>query len=407
MKRSFLPILALLILLTFTACAPVEPPSGPPETLGTTEVQSIPTQSSASEAFLTATSESTAQTSALTSHSLTLPTQSHNTVPPETSGSTLPSVPTATFETSGTPQITGEIPVSPPSGQPGDLPDEPEGHFTVLNGNFPSFTVSQLTTKAFEYYSELDWLGRCGTAFACIGPELMPTEERGSIGQVKPTGWHTVKYDVVDGKYLYNRCHLIGYQLTGENANVCNLITGTRSMNVDGMLPFENMVADYVTETQNHVMYRVTPVFEGDELLSRGVIMEAFSVEDEGEGICFNVFVFNAQSGIVIDYATGQSRLEDPAATEATTSAPPQTAVVTAPPETLETSTETSVTEGSTEPPAVETATYILNTNSKKIHYPTCGSVANMKEENKKTVCSTVDELIAQGYTPCGNCKPN
>ncbi|MBR4940834.1 MAG: DNA/RNA non-specific endonuclease, partial [Clostridia bacterium] len=195
-------------------------------------------------------------------------------------------------------------------------------YFTILNGNIPNFSESDLTARSYEYYSELDHLGRCGSVIACIGRDIMPTEERGSIGQVKPTGWHTVKYDIVDGKYLYNRCHLIGYQLTGENANVCNLITGTRSMNVDGMLPFEDMVADYVKETGNHVLYRVTPVFEGNELLARGVVMEACSVEDQGEGICFNVFVFNAQPGIEIDYATGSSRLADPKSTTAQTTAP-------------------------------------------------------------------------------------
>ena len=167
-----------------------------------------------------------------------------------------------------------------------------------------------MTEESYETYSPLDELGRCGVAQANIGLDLMPTEKRGSIGQVKPSGWQTVKYDIVDGKYLYNRCHLIGYQLSGENANRENLITGTRYMNVEGMLPFENMVADYVKETENHVLYRVTPVFEGSELVARGVQIEALSVEDNGDGICFNVFVFNVQPGIVIDYATGDSHLE-------------------------------------------------------------------------------------------------
>lgn len=181
--------------------------------------------------------------------------------------------------------------------------------YTVLNDNVPNFSKQDLVTDSYETYSELDSLGRCGVAMANVGQDIMPTEDRGSIGQVKPTGWQTVKYDNVDGKYLYNRCHLIGFQLTGENANKQNLITGTRYMNVDGMLPFENMVADYVKETGNHVLYRVTPVFKGDNLVADGVQMEALSVEDNGDGICFNVFVYNAQPGITIDYATGNSQL--------------------------------------------------------------------------------------------------
>ena len=189
-----------------------------------------------------------------------------------------------------------------------DIPEYSGEPYVVLNDNWPDFDVEDLTTEPFEYYSELDSLGRCGVAYANVCLEIMPTEERGSIGQVKPSGWQTVKYDFVDGKYLYNRCHLIGYQLAGENANRQNLITGTRYMNVVGMLPFENMVDNYVEDTGNHVLYRVTPIFEGTNLVASGVRMEAFSVEDEGEGICFNVFVYNVQPGVVIDYATGESR---------------------------------------------------------------------------------------------------
>lgn len=185
-----------------------------------------------------------------------------------------------------------------------------ETAYVAINDNKPDFEKSELVTESYETYAPLDALGRCGVAMACIGQDIMPTEDRGSIGQVKPSGWHTVKYDIVDGKYLYNRCHLIGYQLTGENANKQNLITGTRYLNIDGMLPFEDMIADYVKETGNHVIYRVTPVFDGDDLVASGVQMEAFSVEDEGEGICFNVYAYNAQPGISIDYATGKSSLE-------------------------------------------------------------------------------------------------
>lgn len=192
-----------------------------------------------------------------------------------------------------------------------EIPEYSGEPYVVINDNIPGFSETEITDQSFEQYNELDSLGRCGTAIASIGRDLMPTEERGSIGQVKPTGWHTVKYDNVDGKYLYNRCHLIGYQLTAENANQLNLITGTRYMNVDGMLPFENMVADYIKETGHHVLYRVTPVFDGDNLLASGVQMEALSVEDNGEGISYNVFVYNVQPGINIDYVTGESSPED------------------------------------------------------------------------------------------------
>lgn len=187
------------------------------------------------------------------------------------------------------------------------IPDFSGKPYVVINDNVPSFPDGDKTKKSFERYSDLDSLGRCGPAYANIGKDLMPTKKRGPIGQVKPSGWQTAKYDNVDGKYLYNRCHLIGYQLTAENANRKNLITGTRYLNVDGMLPFENMVADYVKETGNHVLYRVTPIFKGNDLVARGVQMEAYSVEDEGAGIEFNVFVYNNQPGITIDYKTGKS----------------------------------------------------------------------------------------------------
>lgn len=188
-----------------------------------------------------------------------------------------------------------------------DIPDYSGDPYITVNNNVPFFKDSELSTKSYETYSDLDQLGRCGVCIASIGQDLMPTEDRGNIGSVKPTGWHTVKYDCVDGKYLYNRCHLIGYQLTAENANTQNLITGTRYLNVDGMLPFENMVADYVKETANHVLYRVTPVFDGNNLVADGVLMEAESVEDHGDGVLFNVFCYNVQPGISIDYATGES----------------------------------------------------------------------------------------------------
>ena len=241
--------------------------------------------------------------------------------------------------------------------------------YVVLADNVPGFTKEELTSKSYETYSPLDRLGRCGVAQACVGTDLMPTEERGSIGSVKPTGWQTVKYDCVDGKYLYNRCHLIGYQLSGENANKENLITGTRYMNVDGMLPFENMVADYVKETGNHVLYRVTPIYDGDNLVAGGVQMEALSVEDGGEGICFNVYVYNCQPGVSIDYATGESQLDENANSD------------------------------------VE-ASYILNRNSKKFHLPSCSGASSISEANRQEYTGSRDELLVRGYEPCGSCKP-
>lgn len=199
-------------------------------------------------------------------------------------------------------QLTDDLEIPVYAGQP----------YTVIKDNVPDFTEEEKScTDAFEYYGDLDTLGRCAVTFANVCPQTQPTEKRGTIGQVRPSGWHTVKYnDLIDGNYLYNRCHLIGYQLTGENANVSNLITGTRYLNVEGMLPFEDMVDDYVDKTGNHVLYRVTPIFKGDELVARGVRMEAWSVEDAGTGICFDVFCYNVQPGIVIDYATGDSQRE-------------------------------------------------------------------------------------------------
>ena len=188
-----------------------------------------------------------------------------------------------------------------------DIPEYIGKPYVYINNNIPFFNESDLTTTSYEKYSELDRLGRCGAAVASIGKDIMPTEERGTIGSVKPSGWHTVRYQGIDGNYLYNRCHLIGYQLSGENANEKNLITGTRYLNVKGMLPFENMVAEYVEETDNHVLYRVTPIFEEDNLLASGVLIEAKSVEDNGKGIQFNVYCYNVQPGIEIDYKTGKS----------------------------------------------------------------------------------------------------
>ena len=192
-----------------------------------------------------------------------------------------------------------------------EVPDYMGEPYIILNNNIPEFDEKDYIKESFEIYNALDALGRCTVAYANVSIYTMPDEERGSIGSIKPTGWQTVKYDIVDGKYLYNRCHLIGYQLTGENANEKNLITCTRYMNIVGMLEFENRVAEYVRKTENHVLYRVTPVYKDDNLLASGVQMEAYSVEDAGEGIKFNVFVYNVQEGVEIDYKTGESKLEE------------------------------------------------------------------------------------------------
>ena len=258
-----------------------------------------------------------------------------------------------------------------------EIPAYSGSPYVVINNNIPYFTESDYTT------SELDSLGRCGVCVASIGKDLMPTEERGTIGSVKPTGWHTVKYDNVDGKYLYNRCHLIGYQLSGENANTKNLITGTRYLNIQGMLPFENMVADYVKETGNHILYRSTPIFEGNNLLASGVLLEAYSGEDNGDGICFNVYCYNVQPDISINYATGDSSF---AGTQQTK--PPKQ------------------TEQSNPPAQNVESTYILNVNTKKFQYPSCSSVKQMSDKNKQTYTGSRDDLISQGYDPCKKCNP-
>lgn len=259
-----------------------------------------------------------------------------------------------------------------------DVPEYSGEPYVEINNNQPDFTEEELTTVSYEEYSELDELGRCGTAQACIGEDLMPTEERESISDVTPTGWENEKYDVVDGGYLYNRCHLIGFQLSGENANEENLITGTRYMNTEGMLPFEDKVADYVHETENHVMYRVTPVFEGEDLVASGVQMEAESVEDDGRGICFNVYVYNVQPDITIDYSTGYSWV----------------------------TTEEEKTSDTGEAEEQSEQTYILNTNTHKFHLPDCSSVEDIKEKNREEFTGSRDEVIGQGYEPCSRCKP-
>lgn len=248
-----------------------------------------------------------------------------------------------------------------------------------VNGNKPYFTQKEKEkTYSFESYHKLDKLGRCGVAYANVSKDTMPTTERGAIGSVRPSGWHTVKYNgLVDGNYLYNRCHLIAYCLTAENANKKNLITGTRYLNIEGMLPYENKTAKYVDTTGNHVLYRVTPVFEGSNLVASGVLMEGYSVEDKGKGICFCVYCYNVQPGITIDYATGDSHISG-------------------------NSSDSTASSGTTS----TSGTYILNTSTKKFHKPTCYSVKQISAKNKKTYKGARADLIKDGYSACKNCKP-
>lgn len=275
-----------------------------------------------------------------------------------------------------------------------DVPAYSGSPYVAVNGNVPYFTKDDLTDVSFESYSDLDSLGRCGVAYASVCTDTMPTEKRGSIGEVKPTGWHTAKYDCVDGKYLYNRCHLIGYQLTAENANEKNLITGTRYLNVQGMLPFENMTADYVKETGNHVLYRVTPIFEGNNLVASGVLMEAESVEDEGDGVLYCVYVYNVQPGVTIDYATGESSLSTDGSTGSTGN---KAAASNGASSSGKTDAKTSGTES---------GTYILNTKTKKFHRPDCSSAGKIKAENREEYKGSRETLIAEGYEACKSCNP-
>lgn len=265
-----------------------------------------------------------------------------------------------------------------------DVPAYSGEPYVEVNDNQPEFTEEELTTVSYEEYSELDELGRCQSAEACIGQDLMPTETRESISSVKPTGWKNKSYDTVDGGYVYNRCHLIGFQLTGENANEENLITGTRYMNVEGMLPFEDEVAAYIKETDNHVMYRVTPVFEGDDLVASGVQMQAESVEDDGVGISFNVYVYNVQPYVVIDYKTGENWEGDEIAEP-----------------------EGKWADGTeAEPSDTKEQMYILNKNTKKFHKPECSGAKKIKAKNKGEYTGSRQTLIDEGYEPCGNCNP-
>lgn len=279
-----------------------------------------------------------------------------------------------------------------------DIPAYTGKAYVIINNNEPFFTREEMTSSSYEFYSDLDSLGRCGMCIASVGVDIMPTEDRGEIGNVKPTGWVQEKYSgLVDGNYLYNRCHLIGYQLTGENANVKNLITGTRSFNVDAMLPFENMVADYVQETKNHVMYRVTPMFDGDNLVATGVLMEAKSVEDDGEDLLFCVFCYNVQPGVAINYATGKNWLDNstPSTTEST---PAPTATPTPSPEpTLEPTPEPEITPTNNQ----SSTTYVWKsaTGSKYHSINDCGNM-----NPNKAVQITLEEAEALNLGRCSKC---
>jgi len=275
-----------------------------------------------------------------------------------------------------------------------DVPDFSGEAYVTVNGNVPEFSEEDYTEESFEDYSALDSLGRCGVAYANVGTDIMPTEERDSIRKVRPSGWQTAKYNFISGKYLYNRCHLIGFQLAGENANEKNLITGTRYMNVDGMLPFENEVADYVKETDNHVLYRVTPIYEGNDLVAKGVQMEAYSVEDQGDGVSFNVFVYNNQPGVEIDYATGNSHLDSASAQTS-----PSEKQDGSGNNTPKKSDGKDNTEGSS-----KKQDFILNKKTDKFHIPSCPSVADTNKENKETYYTTEKELEDMGYDPCQRC---
>lgn len=259
-----------------------------------------------------------------------------------------------------------------------------EGYpYVEINRNKPFFKKSDITKKCFEMYSELDDLGRCGPAFACVGIDIMPTSKRESIGSVKPTGWHTASYpEYINDKYLYNRCHLIAFMLAGENANPLNLITGTRYMNVTGMLPFEDEVNDYVQFTDNHVMYRVTPIFIGDELVARGVLMEATDVENNGNSVQFCVFCYNVQPYIAIDYKTGESRVD---------------------PEYDSYESEGWGNTNTQDPMGTE---YVININSKVFHKPNCQAADKISKKNRKEWKGNREDLIADGYKPCKMCKP-
>lgn len=286
------------------------------------------------------------------------------------------------------------------------------GDYVEIDNNIPSFTADDATTEAFQSFSQLDRLGRCGTAYACLGPETLPTDVRGDISEVHPSGWIQNFYDFIEGESLYNRSHLIAHCLSGQNTNERNLITGTRHFNADVMEPIEAMVLNYIEQTGNHVLYRVTPVFEGDELVARGVQIEALSMEDGGQGVSLNVFLRNIQPGVAIDYATGDNWADGAATTDSwnasttavgwSTGSAPAGGASLAPISAAVASDEGA--DNAAETPS--TVTYVVNKNTGKFHYPSCSSVPKIKAKNHMDSDQTRDELIAQGYVPCKNCNP-
>lgn len=281
--------------------------------------------------------------------------------------------------------------------------------YVAINNNEPFFTDNDMTTTAFENYSDLDSLGRCGVAYANICKEIMPTEKRGKIGMIKPSGWHTVKYDVIKDRYLYNRCHLIGYQLAGENANPKNLITGTRYLNVEGMLPFENLVADYVNNTGNHVLYRVTPMFSGSNLVANGVLIEAKSVEDNGGGILFNVYCYNVQPGVGINYENGDSWLDGTTLqNEGSQSSAGSVAGASVGESGSSSSTTGSASSGS-DSSAAENSVSDSSNSETMVHITATGKKyhrAGCRTLKKSDTEVTLDEAKSMGLSPCGICNP-
>lgn len=294
-----------------------------------------------------------------------------------------------------------------------------------INHGEPGFTEQDEARGTFLQFSDLDFEGRCGTAFARIGPDTISNEKRGDISQVHPSGWVQRKYSFVDDGMLYNRSHLIAHQLCGENANEKNLITGTRTFNAVGMLYYEELVGDYVRSTGNHVLYRVTPLFAANDLVARGVQMEAKSVEDNGEAVQFNVFVYNVEPGVAIDYVTGESweSSETPQVTSkgsATITTAAAARADKAAAGSAGTGNGTSSESGSNgssgddgadgnstnNQGASEQQDYILNVKNKKFHKPDCSAASDISSANKQDFTGTRDQLIARGYSPCGICKP-
>lgn len=363
--------LACLIACQLFACAPSRV-SGETVSLSTQETY---TETAATKAAVPETTETT-----------TPEESSSESAAPETSVPAETETENAAAETAST---------YPASLTPAAFPAYSGSASIQYHNNQPLFTDAEFAFGPGTSFSELDSLGRCGTARGVITPATLPTEERGSIGMVKPSGWHTVKYNGIDGNYLYNRCHLIAYELSGVNAEPRNLITGTRYLNIEGMLPYENQTADYVEQTGNTVYYRVTPVFDGDNLVASGVLMEAASADDNGASYQFCVYCYNVQPGITINYADGTSEGPEFTGSENTTSA--ETA---APAESTTAAAGTADSSGS---PAQD---YVLNTNTKKFHYPTCSSVDDMKPKNRKDVHESRDQIIAEGYEPCKRCNP-